>query len=91
MGFTCRHFFYYIEQKNFLLMNKCRFWIFVDYIIVFVVFVGDCPYFRFLLQIAGFVAEAFYVQIFFWCTNVPFMMELTKFFYTVICWPGLGK
>ena len=37
------------------------------------------------------MAEAFYVQIFFWCTNVPFMMELTNFFYTVICWPGLGK
>ena len=40
-GFYVQTFFYYIEQKNFLLMNKCRFWIFVDYIIVFVVFVGD--------------------------------------------------
>ena len=27
-----------------------------------------------------FVAEAFYVQIFFWCTDVPFLMELTNFF-----------
>ena len=41
--FYVQTFFYYIEQENFLLMNKCRFWIFVDYIIVFVVFVGDCP------------------------------------------------
>ena len=37
------------------------------------------------------MAKAFYVQIFFWCTNVPFMLELTNFFYTDICWPGLWK
>lgn len=31
-------------------------------------------------NIQVFVAKAFYVQIFFWCTEVPFLMVLTNFF-----------
>ena len=32
-------------------------------------------------NIQVFVAKAFYVQIFFWCTEVPFLMVLTNFLH----------